>query len=112
MIAEAQAIAGASIPQTAQLAADKINVSGGVDRRKIEIISYDNQFSTGQPASGRLIPLQGPPRQPRRASCFVDNGTIALASRDPSCDPSVSPDAGPEEPDEQPTETTRWPDAG
>src|SRR5260370_25646766 len=42
VIAEAQAIAGASIPQAAQMAADEINAKGGVDGRKIEIISYDN----------------------------------------------------------------------
>ncbi|MGY4622381.1 ABC transporter substrate-binding protein [Bradyrhizobium sp. USDA 4486] len=46
VIAEAQAIAGASIPQAAQLAADEINASGGVDGRKIEIISYDNHSSS------------------------------------------------------------------
>src|SRR6202789_1271064 len=42
VIAEAQAIAGASIPQAAQMAADEINAKGGVDGRKIEIITYDN----------------------------------------------------------------------
>ena len=31
VIAEAQAIAGASIPQAAQLGADEINAKGGVD---------------------------------------------------------------------------------
>ncbi|WP_416377695.1 ABC transporter substrate-binding protein [Bradyrhizobium symbiodeficiens] len=46
VIAEAQAIAGASIPQAAQLAADEINASGGVDGRKIEIVSYDNHSSS------------------------------------------------------------------
>ena len=46
VIAEAQAIAGASIPQAAQLAADEINASGGVDGRKIEIIGYDNHSSS------------------------------------------------------------------
>ncbi|MDI3561708.1 ABC transporter substrate-binding protein [Bradyrhizobium sp. Arg816] len=46
VIAEAQAIAGASIPQAAQLAADEINANGGVDGRKIEIISYDNHSSS------------------------------------------------------------------
>ena len=45
VIAEAQAIAGASIPQAAQLAADEINAAGGVDGRKIEIITYDNHSS-------------------------------------------------------------------
>ena len=38
VIAEAQAIAGASIPQAAQLAADEINAKGGVDGRMIEIV--------------------------------------------------------------------------
>jgi branched-chain amino acid transport system substrate-binding protein len=46
VIAEAQAIAGASIPQAAQLAADEINAKGGVDGRKIEIIPYDNHSSS------------------------------------------------------------------
>src|SRR6202035_4908718 len=46
MIAEAQAIAGASIPQAAQMAADEINAKGGVDSRKIEIITYDNHSSS------------------------------------------------------------------
>ncbi|WP_027529631.1 ABC transporter substrate-binding protein [Bradyrhizobium sp. WSM3983] len=46
VIAEAQAIAGASIPQAAQLAADEINTAGGVDGRKIEIIGYDNHSSS------------------------------------------------------------------
>ena len=45
VIAEAQAIAGASIPQAAQLAADEINAEGGVDGRQIQIISYDNKSS-------------------------------------------------------------------
>jgi branched-chain amino acid transport system substrate-binding protein len=46
VIAEAQAIAGASIPQAAQLAADEINANGGIDGRKIEIVSYDNHSSS------------------------------------------------------------------
>ena len=46
MIAEAQAIAGASIPQAAQIAADEINAKGGVDGRKIEIVTYDNHSSS------------------------------------------------------------------
>src|ERR687886_1175736 len=45
VIAEAQAIAGASIPQAAQLAADEINAKGGIDGRKVEIITYDNHSS-------------------------------------------------------------------
>src|SRR6201990_3616263 len=46
VIAEAQEIAGASIRQAAQLAADEINAAGGVDGRKIEIIGYDNHSSS------------------------------------------------------------------
>ena len=36
------AVAGSSIPQAAQLAADEINAAGGVNGRKIEIVSYDD----------------------------------------------------------------------
>src|SRR3981189_528559 len=46
VIAEAQAIAGASIPQAAQMAADEINAKGGADGRKIEIVTYDNHSSS------------------------------------------------------------------
>src|ERR1700710_212417 len=46
VIAEAQAIAGASIPQAAQLAADEINAKGGIDGRKVEIVVYDNHSSS------------------------------------------------------------------
>jgi branched-chain amino acid transport system substrate-binding protein len=42
VIAEAQAVAGSSIPQAAQIAADEINAAGGVNGRKIEIVSYDD----------------------------------------------------------------------
>jgi branched-chain amino acid transport system substrate-binding protein len=48
VIAEAQAVAGASIPLAAQLAADEINARGGIDGRKIEIVSYDNHSSTAE----------------------------------------------------------------
>src|SRR5215467_4371843 len=48
VIAEAQAVAGSSIPQAAQLAADEINASGGVDGRKIQIISYDDHSSAAE----------------------------------------------------------------
>jgi branched-chain amino acid transport system substrate-binding protein len=48
VIAEAQAVAGSSIPQAAQLAADEINASGGVDGKKIEIVSYDNHSSAAE----------------------------------------------------------------
>ena len=45
VIAEAQSISGASIPQAAQLAADEINAKGGIDGRKVEIVTYDNHSS-------------------------------------------------------------------
>jgi branched-chain amino acid transport system substrate-binding protein len=48
VIAESQAVAGSSIPQAAQLAADEINAAGGVNGRKIEIISYDNHSSAAE----------------------------------------------------------------
>lgn len=46
VIAEAQAIAGASIPQAAQLAAEEINAKGGIDGRQIQIVTYDNHSSS------------------------------------------------------------------
>jgi branched-chain amino acid transport system substrate-binding protein len=42
VIAEVQSVAGSSIPQAAQIAADEINAAGGVDGKKIEIVSYDD----------------------------------------------------------------------
>jgi branched-chain amino acid transport system substrate-binding protein len=48
VIAEAQAVAGSSIPSSAQIAADEINAKGGVDGRKIEIVSYDNHSSSAE----------------------------------------------------------------
>src|ERR1700683_3001777 len=48
VIAEAQAVAGSLIPQAAQIAADEINAKGGVDGRKIEIVSYDNHSSSAE----------------------------------------------------------------
>lgn len=46
VIAEAQAVAGSSIPLAAQLAAEEINAKGGLDGRKIEIITYDDHSSS------------------------------------------------------------------
>ncbi|MDR3489773.1 MAG: ABC transporter substrate-binding protein [Bradyrhizobium sp.] len=46
IIAEIQSIAGAATPGGAQIAADEINAKGGVDGRKIEIVSYDNKSSS------------------------------------------------------------------
>ncbi len=48
VIAEAQSVAGSSIPQAAQLAADEINAAGGISGRKIEIVSYDNHSSAAE----------------------------------------------------------------
>ena len=48
VIAEAQAVAGSSIPLAAQLAADEIDAAGGVNGRKIEIVSYDNHSSAAE----------------------------------------------------------------
>jgi branched-chain amino acid transport system substrate-binding protein len=48
VIAEAQAVAGSSIPQAAQLAADQINAAGGVNGRQVEIISYDDHSSAAE----------------------------------------------------------------
>jgi branched-chain amino acid transport system substrate-binding protein len=48
VIAEAQSVAGSSIPEAAQLAAEEINAKGGVDGRKVEIVSYDNHSSAAE----------------------------------------------------------------
>ncbi len=45
VISEQSAIVGQAILQGAQLAADDINAKGGVNGRKIEIISYDDHSS-------------------------------------------------------------------
>ncbi|HUN96922.1 MAG TPA: ABC transporter substrate-binding protein [Bradyrhizobium sp.] len=45
VIAEAQSVSGSSIPEAAQLAADEINAAGGVNGRKIEIVTYDDHSS-------------------------------------------------------------------
>jgi branched-chain amino acid transport system substrate-binding protein len=42
VIAEVTAVAGSSVPQAAQLAADEINAKGGVNGRPIQIIPYDD----------------------------------------------------------------------
>ena len=46
VIAEAQAVAGSSIGPAAQLAAEEINVKGGVNGRKIEITVYDDHSAS------------------------------------------------------------------
>jgi branched-chain amino acid transport system substrate-binding protein len=45
IIAEQSAIGGVGIVRGAQLAADAVNVAGGVDGRKLEILTYDNHSS-------------------------------------------------------------------
>jgi branched-chain amino acid transport system substrate-binding protein len=45
VISEQSAIVGQAILQGAQIAADEINAKGGVNGRKIEIISYDDHSS-------------------------------------------------------------------
>jgi branched-chain amino acid transport system substrate-binding protein len=45
VIGEESAVAGASITKAAAMAADEINAKGGVNGRKIEIITYDNHSS-------------------------------------------------------------------
>ena len=57
VIAEAQAVAGSSIPQAAQMAADEINAAGGVNGRKIEIVTYDDHSSAA--GSGARLPARG-----------------------------------------------------
>ena len=46
VIAEVQSIAGAATPGGAQIAADEINAKGGINGRKIQIVSYDNKSSS------------------------------------------------------------------
>ena len=56
VIAESQAVAGSSIPQAAQLAADEINAAGGVNGQKIEIVTYDNHSSAADPCAPSSAP--------------------------------------------------------
>jgi len=46
VISEEAAVAGASIVRAANMAADEINANGGVDGRKVQIISYDDHSSS------------------------------------------------------------------
>src|SRR6266403_1190704 len=45
VIGEESSVAGASLTRAAVMAADDINAHGGVNGRKIEIITYDNHSS-------------------------------------------------------------------
>jgi branched-chain amino acid transport system substrate-binding protein len=55
VIAEAQSVAGASIPQAVQLAADEINAQGGVDGRQIQVVTYDDKSSDAVRAFQRAV---------------------------------------------------------
>jgi branched-chain amino acid transport system substrate-binding protein len=46
VIGEESAVAGASLTKAASMAADDINAHGGVDGRKIEVITYDDHSSS------------------------------------------------------------------
>ena len=48
VIAEATSVAGSSIPQAAQLAADEINAAGGINGRKVQIVSYDDHSTASE----------------------------------------------------------------
>src|SRR6201995_201540 len=48
VIAESQAVAGSSIPQAAQLAADEVNAAGGVNGWKMGMVTYDNHSSAAE----------------------------------------------------------------
>jgi branched-chain amino acid transport system substrate-binding protein len=56
VIAEAQAVAGSSIPLAAQLAADEINAAGGVDGPK----SRSFPTTTTPPRPNRSVPFNAP----------------------------------------------------
>ena len=45
VIGEASSVAGASITKAAEMAADEINAKGGVEGRKVEVITYDDHSS-------------------------------------------------------------------
>src|SRR5262249_14219420 len=45
VIGEESAVAGASLTKAASLAADEINAQGGVNGRRIQVITYDNHSS-------------------------------------------------------------------
>ncbi len=45
VIGEESAVAGASLTKAARMAADDINAAGGIDGRKVEVITYDDHSS-------------------------------------------------------------------
>ncbi|HEX4114208.1 MAG TPA: ABC transporter substrate-binding protein [Stellaceae bacterium] len=48
VIGEESAVAGASLTKAAELAGDEINAAGGLDGRKVQIITYDNHSSAAE----------------------------------------------------------------
>lgn len=48
VIGEESAVAGASLTKAASLAADEINAQGGVNGRRIQVITYDNHSSAAE----------------------------------------------------------------
>jgi branched-chain amino acid transport system substrate-binding protein len=48
VIGEESAVAGASLTKAAELAGDEINAAGGLNGRKVEIITYDNHSSAAE----------------------------------------------------------------
>jgi branched-chain amino acid transport system substrate-binding protein len=48
VIGEESAVAGASLTKAAQLAGDEINAAGGLNGRKVEIITYDDHSSAAE----------------------------------------------------------------
>ena len=57
VIGEESSVAGASLTRAAIIAADDVNAHGGVNGRKIEVITYDNHSSASRsryaPSSAR-----------------------------------------------------------
>jgi len=48
VIGEESALAGASITQAAQVAADEINAKGGIDGRQVQVVIYDDHSSASE----------------------------------------------------------------
>ena len=64
VIGEESSVAGASLTKAAVMAADDINAHGGVNGRKIEVITYDNHSSASD--CGARLPARGEPGQGSR----------------------------------------------
>ena len=61
VIGEESSVAGASLTRAAIIAADDVNAHGGVNGRKIEVITYDNHSSASE--FGTRLPGRGEPGQ-------------------------------------------------